>query len=137
MAGLLSELNGAKTVHDQPGADEIYKEDFYPVEELPEEEKPSPTSKVRNDTHKNYIKTEENEDEQPEETPKFSNAESFTDKVKKRSKDPGIGVNDEDYFSALNTFDKRLNSLGSDTKKAEVPAHTPKKIKFLKGEPQQ
>jgi len=33
----------------QPSTDEIYKEDFYPVEELPEEEKPSQKEEIEID----------------------------------------------------------------------------------------
>ena len=50
MTSLLSDLNVTSKENEQMGkqlsTDEIYKEDFYPVEELPEEDKPSPKAGV-------------------------------------------------------------------------------------------
>jgi len=53
MTSLLSDLNVTKKESEQmgkqPSTDEIYKEDFYPVEELPEEEKPSQKEEIEID----------------------------------------------------------------------------------------
>lgn len=82
MSSLLGELNITKKASEQivkeASTDEIYKEDFYPLGERPDEGKPSPRAGVRQEINRGETDADGVEVVPTDMTPKFSDADNFT-----------------------------------------------------------